>query len=448
MTGRATSRSAGRLPDTVIYEAHVRGFTAHPNSGVDAARRAARTPGSSRRSRTCVDLGVTAVELLPVYQFDRPGRARRAGQLLGLPAGLVLRARTRRTAARPGRPGGRRRVPGHGQGAPPGRPRGHPRRRLQPHRRGRRRRPDVLLPRASPTTTTTSLDDGGATLRRLQRLRQHAQCGQPPIVRRLILDSLRYWVRGDARRRLPVRPRRGAVARRGRASRSPTAGHLGHRDRPGPGRHQADRRGLGRGRPVPGRQRSPATAGASGTAASATTCARSSRATRATRGRSRSASSASPDIYGHRGATPQTTHQLRDLPRRLHAQRPGLLRPQAQRGQRRGQPRRQRRQPQLELRRRGPDRRPGDRGAARAPGPEPAGARRCSSVGRADAADGRRGPADAGRQQQRLLPGQRATWFDWAPGRAPRGPASLTRKGLIDGRGAGCSELLGRRRPS
>ena len=42
--------------------------------------------------------------------------------------------------------------------------------------------------------------------------------------------------------------------------------------------------------------------------------------------------------------------------RRLHAPRPGLLRRQAQRGQRRGQPRRHRRQPVLELRRRGPDR--------------------------------------------------------------------------------------------
>ena len=42
--------------------------------------------------------------------------------------------------------------------------------------------------------------------------------------------------------------------------------------------------------------------------------------------------------------------------RRLHAARPGLLRRQAQRGQRRGQPRRHRRQPVLELRRRRPDR--------------------------------------------------------------------------------------------
>ena len=44
--------------------------------------------------------------------------------------------------------------------------------------------------------------------------------------------------------------------------------------------------------------------------------------------------------------------QLRHRARRLHAARPGVLRPQAQRGQRRGQPGRHRPQPVLELRRR------------------------------------------------------------------------------------------------
>ena len=38
------------------------------------------------------------------------------------------------------------------------------------------------------------------------------------IVRRMILDSLRYWVARDARRRLPLRPRGRAVARRARAA--------------------------------------------------------------------------------------------------------------------------------------------------------------------------------------------------------------------------------------
>ena len=65
-----------------------------------------------------------------------PGLSAGQGQLLGLCAGLVLRAAPGVQLA-PGsaRPGGR--VPRHGQGAAPGRHRGDPRRRLQPHRGGR-----------------------------------------------------------------------------------------------------------------------------------------------------------------------------------------------------------------------------------------------------------------------------------------------------------------------
>ncbi len=55
--------------ETVIYEAHVRGFTAHPDSGVDAARRGTYA-GFVDKIPYLVDLGVTAVELLPVFQFD------------------------------------------------------------------------------------------------------------------------------------------------------------------------------------------------------------------------------------------------------------------------------------------------------------------------------------------------------------------------------------------
>ena len=66
-----------------------------------------------------------------------------------------------------------------------------------------------------------------------------------------------------------------------------------------------------------------------------------------------------------RGAEPGQ-HQLHHRARRVHAPRPGHLRAEAQRGQRGGEPGRHRRQPVLELRRRGRDRRPGDHRAARA----------------------------------------------------------------------------------
>jgi isoamylase len=55
--------------ETVIYELHVRGFTRHPNSGVAAERRGTYA-GLVEKIPYLVDLGVTAVELLPVFQFD------------------------------------------------------------------------------------------------------------------------------------------------------------------------------------------------------------------------------------------------------------------------------------------------------------------------------------------------------------------------------------------
>jgi glycogen operon protein len=55
---------------TLIYEMHVRGFTQHPSSGVCDARRGTYA-GVIEKIPYLKDLGVTAVELLPVFQFDR-----------------------------------------------------------------------------------------------------------------------------------------------------------------------------------------------------------------------------------------------------------------------------------------------------------------------------------------------------------------------------------------
>lgn len=54
---------------TIIYEMHVRGFTAHPNSGVAAEKRGTYA-GLIEKIPYLRELGVTAVELLPVFQFD------------------------------------------------------------------------------------------------------------------------------------------------------------------------------------------------------------------------------------------------------------------------------------------------------------------------------------------------------------------------------------------
>lgn len=58
------------LADSVIYEMHVRGFTQHPSSGV-------RNPGTFQglieKIPYLKSLGITAVELLPIYEFDKAG---------------------------------------------------------------------------------------------------------------------------------------------------------------------------------------------------------------------------------------------------------------------------------------------------------------------------------------------------------------------------------------
>jgi isoamylase len=62
---------------TVIYETHVRGFTIHPNAGVDH-------PGTYRGLMEKIpyfkELGVTAVELMPVQEFNETSVTRRNPQ--------------------------------------------------------------------------------------------------------------------------------------------------------------------------------------------------------------------------------------------------------------------------------------------------------------------------------------------------------------------------------
>ncbi len=179
-----------------------------------------------------------------------------------------------------------------------------------------------------------------------------------PIVRRLIQDSLRYWVTADARRRLPLRPRVDPVARRDGSPAAQPADPLGHRvgsvlagtkliaeawDAAGlyqvgsfvgdtwqewNGRFRDDvRHFLQRRRRLGTSDRGPV--------------------------------ARQPRLYGHEEREAEQSINFVTLPRRLHAQRPRLLQPEAQRGQRRAQSRRLERQPELELRRRRADRRSG-----------------------------------------------------------------------------------------
>ncbi|WP_111707409.1 glycogen debranching protein GlgX [Lutibacter citreus] len=54
---------------TIIYELHVKGFTKNPNSGIEENKRGTYL-GLIEKIPYLKDLGITAVELLPVFQFD------------------------------------------------------------------------------------------------------------------------------------------------------------------------------------------------------------------------------------------------------------------------------------------------------------------------------------------------------------------------------------------
>jgi glycogen operon protein len=54
---------------TIVYEMHVRGFTRHPSSGVSEEKRGTYA-GMIEKIPYLQELGITAVELLPVFQFD------------------------------------------------------------------------------------------------------------------------------------------------------------------------------------------------------------------------------------------------------------------------------------------------------------------------------------------------------------------------------------------
>lgn len=61
------------LEDLVIYEMHVRGFTKHDSSGVTAK---GTYEGLRQKIPYLKDLGINAVELMPIFEFDEMENAR------------------------------------------------------------------------------------------------------------------------------------------------------------------------------------------------------------------------------------------------------------------------------------------------------------------------------------------------------------------------------------
>ena len=403
---------------TIIYEMHVRGFTRHPNSGV-AEKTRGTFAGLIEKIPYLQGLGITAVELLPVFAFDPQA----------CPPGLVNYWGYQPVSFFAPHPAYSSRRDSLG-------PVDEFRDMVKAlHRAGIEVILDVVFNHTAegdhtgPTLSFRGIDnptyyileEGGS------RYADYTGCGNTlngnqPIVRRMIVDSLRYWVeemhvdgfrfdlasilaRDHSGRPLPNPPvlwdieSDPALAGTKLIAEAWDAAGLyqvgsfvGDAWKEWNGRFRDDVRDFFRGDAGTVRARR----GPAG---------RKSRSLRPQRARGRA------------------EHQLRDLPRRLHAQRPRLLQRQAQRGQRREQPRRRQRQPELELRNRRPDRGPRGREAAQSPGEELPDSH-ADVAGRAHDLDGGRGPAHATGQQQRLLPRRplHLVRLD-APGEARRRPS-------------------------
>jgi glycogen operon protein len=175
---------------TIVYEMHVRGFTAHSNSGLPESLRGTYA-GLIEKIPYLQQLGVTAVELLPVFQFDAqdspPGRVNYWGYAPASffaphqayssrldPAGAVYEFRDMVKAL---------------------------------HRAGIEVILDVVFnhtaegDHSGPTLCFRGIDNATYYILEQDRSRYANFSGtgntlnaNHPIVRRMILDSLRYWV--------------------------------------------------------------------------------------------------------------------------------------------------------------------------------------------------------------------------------------------------------------
>ena len=216
--------------------------------------------------------------------------------------------------------------------------------------------------RASTTAPTTSWCRGTCSITWTTRAAATPSTATTRSLQKLILESLRYWVQEahvDG-----FRFDEGSILSRGEdgapSAHPPIVWQIELDD--APRRHQADRRGLGRRRPLPDRAfpRRPL-GGMEWPLPRRHPPVREGRSGYGRRGGLADGRQL-PTLPGPRRTADQQ-HQLHQLPRRVHPQRSRLLQPEAQRSQRREQQRRRQRQPELELRRGGRVERSRGRGA-------------------------------------------------------------------------------------
>lgn len=176
---------------TIIYEMHVRGFTRHPNSGVAEDKRGTFA-GLIDKIPYLQELGITAVELLPVFAFDAqdcpPGVTNYWGY-----APVSLFAPHPAYSSRPGPLG----------------PADEFRDMVKAlHRAGIEVILDVVFNHTAegdhrgPTLSFRGVDNPSYYMLESDpaRYANFSGCGNTlnanhPVVRRMIVDSLRYWVK-------------------------------------------------------------------------------------------------------------------------------------------------------------------------------------------------------------------------------------------------------------
>ena len=136
-TGATTGLPDVELNESVIYEVHVKGFTARHPDIPEAQRGTYSGLAHPAAIEHLTGLGVTAVELLPVHQFVHDAHLIERGlrNYWGYNSIGFLAPHNEYAATGQQRRAGRR-VQGDGPRAARGGHRGDPRRRLQPHRRG------------------------------------------------------------------------------------------------------------------------------------------------------------------------------------------------------------------------------------------------------------------------------------------------------------------------
>jgi isoamylase len=175
---------------TIVYEMHVRGFSSHPSSGVAEGRRGTYA-GLIEKIPYLHELGITAVELMPVFQFDAhdcpPGLVNYWGY-----APISFFAPHQAYSSRP-------------KGSGPV----HEFRDMVKalHRAGIEVILDVVFnhtaegDHSGPTLSFKGVDNTTYYMLEQDRSRYANYTGtgntlnaNQPIVRRMILDSLRYWV--------------------------------------------------------------------------------------------------------------------------------------------------------------------------------------------------------------------------------------------------------------